>query len=54
MTFQNQNGLIIMLEVALQNADNGNFYEFDNLGRLKNIKGKDGNILKNYEYAYAN
>lgn len=29
------------------------FYEYDNLGRLLNIKDVDGNILKEYQYNYT-
>lgn len=35
-------------------ARNGlNFYEYDSLQRLMNVKDQDGNILKNYDYNYA-
>ena len=30
------------------------YYEYDNLNRLKNIKDYQGNIVKNFQYNYAN
>jgi len=28
------------------------YYEYDNYGKLKNVKDQDGNIIKNYDYNY--
>ena len=35
-------------------AGKATFYEYDSFNRLKNIKDYQGNIVKNYQYNYAN
>ncbi len=37
---------------SIDPKNNASYYEYDGLGRLQNIKDKDGNIVKHFDYHY--
>lgn len=43
-----------LIGIASQTDPKGytTYYEYDNFGRLKDVKDKDGNVLKKYDYHY--
>ncbi|SCW88243.1 hypothetical protein, partial [Mucilaginibacter sp. NFR10] len=43
---------LIGVTSSIDPKNNASYYEYDGLGRLQNIRDKDGNIVKHTDYHY--